>query len=133
MKFMILLFLGHFFADWVLQPPKMGKEKSEKLNVLFIHISIIFAVPAVIGFFFLPWYESLGLSLLNALTHAVIDWNIWRGYRVTVKLRNRDKSIEELKANYKYWLDPVFGYFLGFDQIAHVIILYLIYQPFVGG
>lgn len=123
----VVVFILHYLADWVLQSPQMGREKSSKLKVLAQHISIIFLVPALGMLFFLDPYLSFKLAAVNALTHAVIDWNIWRLYRVTVWLRNRDTPPEELSKNYKYWLDPVFGYFLGADQLLHFIILYLLY------
>jgi len=128
MDVVLAAFLSHYLADWVLQSPKMGREKSSKLAVLAIHISIIFGVIFLGTSYFLGVQEALKLSAINALTHAIIDWNIWRFYRVSVYLRNKDRDIKDLQKNYKYWLDPVFGYFLGFDQLLHFLILYVIYR-----
>ena len=128
MDVILAAFLSHYVADWVLQSPKMGREKSSKLSVLAMHISIIFGIIFLGTVYFLGVQEALKLSAINALTHAIIDWNIWRFYRVSVYLRNKDKDIKDLQKNYKYWLDPVFGYFLGFDQLLHFLILYVIYR-----
>jgi len=128
MDLILAAFLSHYVADWVLQGPKMGREKSSKLRVLALHISIIFITIFLGTLYFLDPLEALKLSALNALTHAVIDWNIWRLYRVSVYLRNKDRDIEDLQKNFKYWLDPVFGHFLGLDQLLHFVILYLIYR-----
>jgi len=128
MDVILAAFLSHYLADWVLQSPKMGREKSSKLTVLAMHISIIFGIIFLGTSYFLGVQEALKLSAINALTHAIIDWNIWRFYRVSVYLRNKDRDIKDLQKNYKYWLDPVFGYFLGFDQLLHFIILYVIYR-----
>jgi len=135
MKLVLATFLLHFIADWVLQSPKMGREKSSKFIVLCQHISIIFGVIFIGTLPFLDLRTAAIFSGLNALAHAVVDWNIWRFYRVTVYFRNKKmfkekgkrETVKYLQKNFKYWLDPVFGYFLGFDQLIHYVILYVIY------
>lgn len=139
MNIVIAAFLLHYLADWILQSCEMGRQKSNKFKVLCQHISIIFAVICVGTIPIIGFWNAVGLSLLNALTHAVIDWYIWRGYKATVWMRRKEflpkgegilKSEDEmtwLKENFKYWEDPVFGHFLGADQLFHYIILYLIY------
>lgn len=131
-----LAFVLHYLADWVLQSPKMGREKSSKLKSLAAHISIIFLTLGIGMMYFLEPVEALKLSAVNAVTHAVIDWNIWRLYRVTVWWRHRkeahikgkDVTVKRLQEEWKYWLDPVFGWFLGLDQLVHFVILYWIYK-----
>lgn len=49
--------------------------------------------------FFTPW-QSLAVSTTNALIHGVIDWYIWRGYKLSVFYR-RDKLIP--KEKYDEW------------------------------
>ena len=135
MNLVIAVFLLHFVADWVLQSPEMGRQKSNKFKVLCQHISIIFFVIFLGTIPLLGWKMAALLSLVNALTHAVVDWNIWRFYKTTVYFRNKDmfkemgeeRATAYLKRHYKYWLDPVFGYFLGTDQLIHYILLYVIY------
>jgi hypothetical protein len=114
----------------------MGREKSSKYKVLAIHISIIFLTLGFGMMYFLDPAEALMLSAINALTHAAIDWNIWRLYRVTVWLRHRkeahvkgkEATVKRLQTEWEYWKDPVFGWFLGLDQLVHFIILYWIYS-----
>ena len=136
MNLMVTVFVCNFLADWVFQPPKMGREKSNNINTLGLHILIIFATVFAGALFHLDFITALLLSALNAATHAIIDWNIWRGYKYYVYFKNRHLEpvlgrqglINKLKRTHKYWIDPVFGYILGFDQLLHFVILYVIFS-----
>lgn len=127
MDVVVLVFLLHYLADWILQSLEMGREKSNKFNVLCQHIFVIFLVIFAGTIPLLGLEQAAVFSGANALTHAVIDWNIWRIYRLTVKLRHPKVPEDELRKTFKFWEDPVFGHFLGLDQLAHYVILYLIY------
>lgn len=97
---LIGLFIFHFLADWVLQSVEMGRQKSNKFNVLLQHIGVHFLVFFFGGLlFFSPWL-SLAVSSVNALIHGVIDWYIWRGYKLSVFFR-RKKLIPQEK--YDEW------------------------------
>jgi len=129
-----LLFLN-FIGDWILQSPKMGKEKSEKKSVLFSHIGIIFATLFFGGIIFVNPEKMFLIAVINTALHGIIDWNIWNLYKYSIKYRHPDKSMLELKQEYeterKYAIDPFFGYILGFDQLLHVVIL-VISVDFIG-
>lgn len=127
MNIVIAAFLLHYLADWILQSLEMGRQKSNKLSVLCQHISVIFLVIFVGTIPMLGVEQAAIFSGANAITHAIIDWNIWRVYKLTVKFRYPKVPEEELRKTFKFWEDPVFGHFLGFDQLAHYIILYVIY------
>lgn len=125
------MFLAHFFADWVVQSVETGREKSNNFLVLLYHIFQIFMVTFIAGSILLGPELSAKLALLNALSHLVIDGFIWKFYKIIVLIRNWGTDIDKLKKEYKYWLDPVFGWTLGIDQCLHFIFIYLIYSPYL--
>ena len=94
------IFLLHFIADWALQPKEMSRQKSNKLKVLTQHVSIHFVVFLVGCTLIMPLTKAFIFSLANALLHGVVDWYLWRTYKLLVFFR-RDKLIPEEK--YKEW------------------------------
>src|SRR5258708_148942 len=75
--FAVLLF-AHFVADFVLQPHWMALQKSQKLGVLAMHVSIHLATFFVFGLgVFGQMGPALLLSAINGGLHGLIDWNIW--------------------------------------------------------
>lgn len=138
MEYLILIgiFLTHLIADFVFQSHEMAQNKSKKLSVLAQHCGI-----HLICFMWVGWK----FAILNALLHAVIDWNIWRGYKMYIS-RKYEKENEEidrenevlLKAHhmlkigspptlrerrrpedYEFWADHWFYTTIGFDQFLH--------------
>lgn len=94
------VFLLHFIADWALQSKEMSRQKSNKLSVLLQHASVHLVV-----FFFgmlviLSPGQALIFSVANAAVHGLIDWYLWRLYKLSVFYR-RDKLIPAEK--YKEW------------------------------
>ena len=126
----------HFIADFLLQSREMGKKKSSELRWLLAHLSIQFTVFLLVGWKF---------ALVNALIHGLIDWNIWKLYKLFVHLRlDKRTSIEYAvrfvytqkhnkrwrKAmynrhvkNFQYWEDHWFYATIGFDQLLHGLTL----------
>lgn len=84
------LFIFHFIADWVLQSAEMGREKSNKFTVLLQHVGIQFATFFLCGLLLFTPSESLAIATANALVHGVIDWYIWRLYKLSVFYRRKD-------------------------------------------
>ena len=144
---LIYLFTLHFIADFLMQDREMGRKKSSEPKWLRKHI-------------WRQWYVFfLGLALydpglavvyatLNAALHAVIDWNIWKLYALSVWKRRRawlrkraldkayegqlktvgdlmpdllsdDKIKKLMKVEWKYWEDHLFYTTIGFDQLLH--------------
>lgn len=97
---LIGLFIFHFLADWVLQSVEMGRQKSNKFDVLLKHVGIHFIVFFLGGLLFFSPLLSLGVAFVNAVVHGVIDWYIWRGYKLSVFYR-RHKLIPAEK--YEEW------------------------------
>ncbi len=92
----------------------MALKKSEDTLFLFKHCFIIYIV------LFIGTFNPL-FALINAATHALIDWNIWRAYK-------KGKS-----KNFKFWTDRWFYTTLGFDQLIHTSVLILSWTLLNGG
>jgi hypothetical protein len=132
------LLVLHFIADFILQSREMGKKKSSEWRWLLAHLSIQFGI-----FLFVGWK----FALANALVHGLIDWNIWKLYKLSAHLRINKrvdlvylvKFMEEGKhpkpsfkknlykkevAGWQYWEDHLFYTTIGFDQLLHGLTLY---------
>jgi hypothetical protein len=116
-----LMILAHFVSDFLLQTRRMGKEKSENENVLFMHIAIVFLC-------FLPF--GWLLSLANAMVHMLIDRHIWRAYKWYAKRSIKNGSPLFVYGEYKYWEDKWFYTTIGFDQTLHILTIAGLYQLF---
>lgn len=114
---LITLFVTHFFADFILQGRTMAQKKSSHLGWLTLHLLIQF-------FAFWAVTRSWQFALVNALIHGAIDWNIWRLYKTSVYFRaNRMDPRRVPTADFKYWEDSMFYWFIGLDQMLHGITL----------
>lgn len=121
---LIWWFILHHLADGVFQSREMAKQKSEKLNVLFDHCLIQFMV-FFIGVFLATqnMKNAFLFALLNALVHGIIDWNIWRQYKISVLKRI---PFQERK-HFKFWEDKKFYDTIMLDQLLHVITITALY------
>lgn len=142
--FLIYLFFLHLIADGPLQPREMGRKKSDNLIYLSGHVLIqylTFLVGLIIArhYGFLPVdtdYEARvlinSLALGNAAIHGLIDFIIWKGYKLSVVLRKPKhlfgRSIEGDKPAFKYWDDPYFYHTILLDQFLHVSTLVLLLE-----
>lgn len=130
------MFILHFIADFLLQSREMGKKKSSEPRWLFKHLAIQWAMFAVCLAPFIGPVLSIGIATLNALVHGIIDWNIWRGYKLFVFFRLADVVRKEgaredqvkdqvmIKAkDWQYWEDHWFYTTIGFDQLLHGLTL----------
>lgn len=155
---LIYLMVAHFIADFLLQSREMGKKKSSEWRWLLKHLGIQFGVfflvvPLVVankictqGEMDFPEYMNdpkfwtdllipfslkagFWFSFFNALVHGLIDWNIWKLYKLSAYIRmkyEKDKHLY-LKADGKtviedkwfYWEDHWFYTTIGFDQLLH--------------
>lgn len=117
-----LLFL-HLIADFVLQPRSMGTKKSEDYAYLALHIGIQYIIFVAGLSLFMDTGTAVIFSLSNALIHGVIDWNIWKLYKLSVWKRHRSDiesiGLEEFKKTWKYWEDYWFYLTIGVDQFLH--------------
>jgi len=125
------LLVLHYIADFLLQPREMGQKKSSEPKWLLAHLAIQFAI-------FAP-FTSAWFALANCAVHGVIDWYIWRGYKLTAYYRIRkdviakygswtqppeeDVNIKAGIASWQYWTDKIFYDTIGFDQLLHGLTL----------
>jgi hypothetical protein len=151
------LMVLHFVADFILQPREMGKKKSSEPKWLFKHLSIQFGMFAVgtmpiilLGYIdhmsnalfaaehplsllvIAACIKAIMFSLINASIHGLIDWNIWKLYKLSAYYRIKREAkeinastewIAEMGKNWQYWEDHWFYTTIGFDQLLHVSTL----------
>lgn len=155
---MILLaymMLIHFVADFLLQSREMGKNKSIYFKVLLQHVGIQFGMFALFLSPFLGIKLAIAFAALNGLVHGVIDWYIWKGYKlyafktIVKEIRQEivekfgdpswvdDKSLVEViaperfkekVAGWKFWEDHWFFATIGLDQLLHTLTIILVYS-----
>jgi hypothetical protein len=124
MKTLIALLVVHFIADFICQPREMGKKKSYEVKWLAGHLAIQFVFFCAFG-----WK----LALINAAIHGIIDWNIWRLYKLSVGLRFPDmrNATPEVQKAYPYYDDHLFYTTIGLDQMLHTITLVVLWSLFL--
>lgn len=94
------VFFLHFMADWALQSKEMGRQKSNKFTVLLAHAGIHFLVFFFGGLLIFNPMNALLFSAANAAVHGLVDWYLWRFYKISVYFR-RHKLIPAEK--YEEW------------------------------
>lgn len=123
---LIYLCILHFISDFILQSREMGTKKSEQVVWLLrhlIYIQMVFTFGlAPLLFTGLSGEKYLLFLVLNTIIHGIIDWNIWKLYKLSVLYRfiNRD--------NFKYWEDHLFYTTIGFDQLLHISTLIFLWN-----
>lgn len=164
MLFLIWLMVLHFIADFLLQSREMGQKKSNEVKWLLKHLAIQFGVffigitpPILFSYIdrsassliavqyplhilvLAACMKAFMFSVYNALIHGLIDWNIWKLYKVSAYWRIRtivakkhgmwtqppedDVNIKAEIAGWKYWEDHWFYTTIGFDQLLHMSTL----------
>ena len=136
-SFLITCFVCHFVADFILQSRDIATRKSSELSVLAKHLWVIMWVPVMVYvlsiclmiaplsiFMYKP---ILGMIVVNAAIHGVIDWNIWKMYKAFVKSRFPDAT-----ADYKYWEDHWFYATIGLDQLLHALTIIILFFLIFG-
>jgi hypothetical protein len=129
-----LLLVTHFIADFVFQSRDMGKKKSSEPIWLFKHLAIQFSAFLIALILFTPW--ALPFALLNAAIHGIIDWHIWRFYKLyAYKAIAKNPQHPLLTGNpaepWKYQEDHWFWVTVGFDQLLHALTLVLLAWAFL--
>jgi hypothetical protein len=140
---MTLLFLAHYIADFLLQSREMGQKKSKDYVYLFAHTWIIFSVISLAALCVFDTFESaIKFSFWNAILHMAIDAISWRAYGYCLMGRkfgfetikdpsfNFKEKAAEVASKTDFLKDEWFMRTLGADQIAHMIVLYELYELF---
>lgn len=91
-----------------------------------------FFIFAVILMFIVSPINAILFATANAVIHGIIDWNIWRGYKYTVKIWMQNNPDHQATKHYlktgefKFWEDHVFFTTIGLDQLLHGLTLVLL-------
>src|SRR5579872_3340422 len=145
MKMLIWLMVLHFVADFILQSREMGQKKSSEISWLLKHLLIQFGVmfagitpvlllryvdaaannaliaayPAYV-FVIAACISASMFSLINTLVHGLIDWNIWKAYKLyayrKIKAEARrnqgcepsEEAVAMYARDFQYWNDHWF-------------------------
>lgn len=136
-----LMFLLHFIADFIFQSREMGKKKSYDFLVLLNHINIQFWTMWMGLLLTLGVLPSFKIAFCNMVIHGVIDWYIWRAYKIYAGYRIKHGIDKHLQLNYEapgapergwlYWEDHWFYTTIGFDQMLHGLTLIVMFGLFV--
>lgn len=115
---MITLMLAHGIFDWLLQDRETAKRKSSSFKFLLGHLFLIYNGLLLWGGLFgsLGFYNSLTFALFNTVLHGIIDWNLWKLYKLSVVRRFKDAD-----NSFQYWEDSWFYNFIALDQLLHGI------------
>lgn len=131
---LIYLLVLHFIGDFILQSREVGKRKSTEFRFLFKHMSIYYLV-FMVGLIPIFHGKETYFNILNVLIHGLIDWNIWKLYKLDVLTRlgvshmNLEAvDVKQLIADFKYWEDNRFYITIGFDQLLHTSTIVLLHR-----
>ena len=129
MSSLVTLMICHLVFDWLLQDRETATNKSHNIKYLLPHVILINAGILIWGLFFtdLTNKQVFIFALSNSVLHAIIDWNIWKLYAVTVV-----KRFDNLDS-FTYWNDRWFYNFIAFDQLLHGLCYIVIYFLLNGG
>ena len=105
MDFIIVL-IGHWVGDYLVQTRNMAIKKSSSIKWLLIHVFTYTAVLFVVAQFLFSWQVGLGYTLFNGALHLIVDFFT---SKLTTKYQDRSH---------------IFYPILGFDQLLHTICLY---------
>src|SRR5665213_3082491 len=82
----------HFIADFLMQSREMGQKKSSDPRWLLKHLWIQTWVFAVGLTFFVGPLVALLFALCNSSIHGIIDWWIWKAYKLSAHLRIKKEA-----------------------------------------
>lgn len=142
----------HFIADFLFQSREMGQKKSSEFRWLFKHLTIQWLFFAFGLVYFVGPVVAISFATLNCIAHGVIDWYIWRGYKlfthnrlvkeshqaaymngnlnIPYEVRQKEKYDEKL-ASFKYWEDHWFYSTIGLDQLLHGLTIVALFAILV--
>lgn len=107
-----LLFIKHWYVDFVLQTPQMIAEKGVYGKWLGVLHSLQHAIATFIIFALAGLQFALIVAVIDFVTHYHIDW---------IKMNYGSSDISK----------PKFWTHLGLDQLAHSLVYLLIVSIFV--
>jgi hypothetical protein len=102
---LIILFIGHWFGDYVFQTSRMALQKSVGIKWLSIHVTVYTLVLFLFAYFIFNLQAALTFAALNGVFHFITDF-----FTSRLSKKYRDKP-------------RVFFPIIGFDQLIHAICL----------
>ena len=137
----------------------MGKQKSEKFEVLLEHVMINLCITGLFLVPFVGFEKAAIFSFLNGLFHGIIDWNIWKFYKASALRRIKEEAqvlakkrhltlvgkskeqvymdkvgiLMEARSNFKFWEDHWFYVTIGLDQFLHTVTIVILWKAWLGG
>lgn len=104
-----LIIVAHWIGDYLLQTTAMATEKSYRLKWLGLHVLTYTTTLLAVSLLLFPWKFALLFAVLNGLLHGSVDFFT---SRLSRKYQHRPR---------------IFYPILGFDQMLHMLTLYLTY------
>jgi len=143
---LIVLLIGHYIFDYLMQSREIAENKSVKFESLQLHVSTYIGGMSVIAaiVFSLYWNGLHGIlggasfAVILGLIHGVQDWYLWRTYKGsvirTLGYTGMDLTCPAIKKeleDFKYWEDKAFYDLIGLDALLHTITIILLYWWFI--
>lgn len=131
----LLVIFTHFLFDWIFQSRETARLKSQNLGVLVRHVASV-----SIGFL-LAIYPAYHLGYISefaatlsviayGLSHAAIDWYLWRYFRYRVRVKAErasdrlgitpDEFLDSYLSNRAWAEDKTFYDAIAIDQFLHL-------------
>jgi hypothetical protein len=118
----------------------MGKKKSVEVEWLLRHLAIQYCVFYIALLPFFWGHRAVFFAVFNTLIHGLIDWNIWKLYKLSAHIRikkaaagfnpkqfhDAEEAYQDGVKNWQYWEDHWFYATIGFDQGLHAVTLILL-------
>lgn len=111
---LMLLLIGHFVADFVVQTDRMAELKKERRLWLFLHCAIYALLLAGITLLILPWSTAWLPIVLLSFSHGVID---------VLRVHAEKKFANNARDGLIIFLA---------DQGVHILIIWSIYYFLIG-
>lgn len=112
---LVLLIIIHVIFDFLLQSRDTATNKSSNFKYLVGHLAVIYF--GLLIYSLLVGYnvsQGVSFALGNTILHGIIDWNIWRLYKLSVI-----KRFPTADAKFEYYNDSMFYNFIALDQALH--------------
>ncbi len=119
---LVWIFTLHLIADFYLQSREMGTKKSTNIMYLIDHLSILALVFSIGLFPVIDVITAVKFIAVNTLIHGIIDWNIWKAYKISVY--KRLKIVDA--TTFKYYEDHWFYSTIGTDHYLHAVTIIIL-------
>jgi len=113
---LIVGFVCHYVGDFLLQTRKIAMNKSKSIKYLSLHgLPILATSLVVMSLYDMTFAKSALCAIVYTLAHCLQDYKVWGWFNTAIASKHERGSEE---------FDKWFFRFLGFDQMAHMILLF---------